>query len=278
MQKREDYSLDVPLDGPPAPSVPTLEHECTLSGVRLMALPPGQVEIGYVAKAHMLDVNLNALIHEQAVGSNRLRPQCCPADSVSWAPVGVDFRLRANNHLWGLLLEFDAERAHELVVERLDGRSLPRDFLNYRPRPRAALFARMAIDDLRRGGEDRLFLEGLALAILGDTLSSMDAPPSLGPAAPRGIARALDLIEARLGADLSLAEIAAAAGMSPSWFAESFRAAVGEPVFAYVRRRRLDRARAMIADRRLALGAIAHACGFADQSHMTRAFRRRWGG
>lgn len=106
-------------------------------------------------------------------------------------------------------------------------------------------------------------------------LSSPSASTAAG--APEGLRRALDLIEARLHAtDLSMAELAAAAGMSLSWFAERFRTATGRTVFAYVRERRLDRARAMLANRRLSLSQIAADCGFADQSHMTRAFRQRW--
>ena len=274
---QEHYALRVPFDGAPTARVPPLEHECAISGLRLIALPPGRVEIDHLAEVHMLDVNLNAVAHEVAAGGDRMRRERIPADSVGWVPNGCDFRLRTRNHLWGLLLEFEPDRAHALVAERLDGRALPERFVDYRHGPRAAMLARLAIDHLRGGGRDRLLLEGLGLAILGDALGVMEAAdPSPGAGGPGGIGRVLDLIEARLGENLSMVELAAAAAMSPSWFAARFRAATGRSVFAHVRERRLDRARAMLPDRRLSLGAIAAACGFADQSHMTRAFRRRW--
>ena len=38
-------------------------------------------------------------------------------------------------------------------------------------------------------------------------------------------------------------------------------------------RKRIDRAKAQLADRAIPLKAIAAACGFSDQSHMTRLFR-----
>ena len=42
----------------------------------------------------------------------------------------------------------------------------------------------------------------------------------------------------------------------------------------YRRRRRLDYARRKLADPRLSLAEVAIDAGFADQSHLTRAFRR----
>lgn len=256
--------------------MPALEHDCAIAGLRLIAVPPGRVEIGYVTDAHVLDVNLNAAALEWAINGDKMRRGSVPADSFAWAPAFTDFRLRTRNHCWGLMLEFEPVHTNALVAERLDGRDLPDRFHDYRAAPRAALLGRMAIDHLRRGEPDRLLLEGLGLAILADALGVMEA--NAVPAPTReGLARAVDLIEARLADDLSMAELAAAVGMSPSWFAQSFRTATGEPVFAYVRRRRLDRARTMLADPRLTLSAIAHACGFADQSHMTRGFRQRWG-
>ena len=65
--------------------------------------------------------------------------------------------------------------------------------------------------------------------------------------------------------------------MSPSWFQTAFKTATGRPVFAHVRERRLERARALLADRRLSLSQIAYACGFSSHSHMTRLFTAKYG-
>jgi AraC family transcriptional regulator len=45
----------------------------------------------------------------------------------------------------------------------------------------------------------------------------------------------------------------------------------------YVRRRRADRAAALLNDTHLPLAEIAQACGFYDQSHLSRAFVARFG-
>ena len=72
-------------------------------------------------------------------------------------------------------------------------------------------------------------------------------------------------------------DIAAVAAMSPSSLQSAFKALTGRPVFSYVRERRLERARILLADRRLSLAQIAYDCGFSSHSHMTRLFTARYG-
>ncbi|MEM7730410.1 MAG: AraC family transcriptional regulator [Pseudomonadota bacterium] len=101
-----------------------------------------------------------------------------------------------------------------------------------------------------------------------------EAPVPVGDVRLR---RAAEYAEAHLAEPLSIAELAAVAGMSPSWFRDCFRAATGMPVHGYVRERRLQRAHALLAGRRASIQQIAHECGFTDQSHLTRAFKCRFG-
>jgi len=84
-------------------------------------------------------------------------------------------------------------------------------------------------------------------------------------------------IEAHLGDDVRVAELAAIAGTSPQHFARAFKRKLGEAPYAYVRRRRLDRARDAVRASDEPLHVIAARLGFADQAHLTRWFRRRFG-
>jgi transcriptional regulator GlxA family with amidase domain len=56
-------------------------------------------------------------------------------------------------------------------------------------------------------------------------------------------------------------------------FRRVFRATVGE----YVRRLRVDAAQRMLTNSDISLAQIALETGFADQSHLTRVFRRATG-
>lgn len=90
----------------------------------------------------------------------------------------------------------------------------------------------------------------------------------------------LDRVRDRLADDLahapSLEDLAKLAGLSRYQVLRHFAHAHGMPPHAWLRQRRVERARALIA-RGQPLADVALACGFADQSHMSRAFTQQLG-
>ena len=83
---------------------------------------------------------------------------------------------------------------------------------------------------------------------------------------------AQEFIEAHLEESISLARLAAEAGLSLFHFCRVFESAHGMPPAAYVRNSRVHRAKQLI-DSGIALADAAAGSGFADQPHMTRQFR-----
>lgn len=88
-------------------------------------------------------------------------------------------------------------------------------------------------------------------------------------------------LEARLAGSFrdppGLLDLARATGRSPSHVARAFRARHGLSIGAWLRRRRVEYARSAVLGSRAPLGLIALEAGYADQSHMTRDFRRLLG-
>ncbi|HEX6100695.1 MAG TPA: helix-turn-helix domain-containing protein [Thermoanaerobaculia bacterium] len=74
----------------------------------------------------------------------------------------------------------------------------------------------------------------------------------------------------------SIGEIAQACGVHPVHLARTFRRFFGCSPGAYLRRARIERAAGMLRSR-LSLAEVALRAGFADQSHMTHAFRAHLG-
>ncbi|MFD2499302.1 helix-turn-helix transcriptional regulator [Rhizorhabdus histidinilytica] len=74
-----------------------------------------------------------------------------------------------------------------------------------------------------------------------------------------------------------MADLAAAAEVSPSHFARSFRASTGRTVHRFVEEARLARAQAMLRETNLPLKQVAAALGFSGPSSFTLAFRRATG-
>jgi AraC family transcriptional regulator len=86
-----------------------------------------------------------------------------------------------------------------------------------------------------------------------------------------------DYIEANLGTDMRIGDLAGLAAMSRFHFTRVFRATVGTTPHRYVLERRLERARNLLRTTTVAVRDIAVATGFADQSHLTRLVKRRFG-
>jgi AraC-like DNA-binding protein len=90
------------------------------------------------------------------------------------------------------------------------------------------------------------------------------------------IARAKKLLQERFADDVRLEHLEAEIGLSRFYLVRRFRAEVGMPPHAFQLAMRLDRARVLIAEG-MALADVATRCGFTDQSHLTRHFRRATG-
>lgn len=87
--------------------------------------------------------------------------------------------------------------------------------------------------------------------------------------------RVAEHIETRLHEALTLESLSEVAGLGVWSFARRFRASFGQAPHAYVMDRRVERARSLLVRGQLPLKQVASVCGFADQSHMTRALRAR---
>ena len=74
-----------------------------------------------------------------------------------------------------------------------------------------------------------------------------------------------------------LSEVAAECGLSRGHFSKAFKTTTGQSPHAWLIERRIEAARQMLQASSASLSEIAIACGFADQSHLTRVFGARTG-
>jgi transcriptional regulator GlxA family with amidase domain len=101
-------------------------------------------------------------------------------------------------------------------------------------------------------------------------------PPAQGRGglAPWQMMRVVRYIDANLEHGTSNDRLACEARLSRSYFSKAFRVSFGQSPHNYVIERRVERAQQLMQTTTEPLSRIAHACGFADQAHLARVFRR----
>jgi len=93
----------------------------------------------------------------------------------------------------------------------------------------------------------------------------------------QGLQSAIDLIRREFAEPLKVADIAAAAALSPAQLERAMRRALGVSPKQLLIRTRIDEAARRLDDTDATLATIAGACGFYDQSSFTRQFQRAVG-
>ncbi|WP_407651944.1 helix-turn-helix domain-containing protein [Dongia soli] len=128
------------------------------------------------------------------------------------------------------------------------------------------------------------YLRGLVLIYIQSVTESapmpsvpMPAPQARGGLPPGATRRVLEYVETHLSEKIDLAVLAGVAGFSVFHFAREFKQTAGVTPHFYLLRKRVQRAKEMLAQTDLSLSEIALAAGFADQSHLARHFRRMVG-
>ena len=89
--------------------------------------------------------------------------------------------------------------------------------------------------------------------------------------------RAKAMLAENINGNISLAHLAQECRLSVRHFTRAFRASTGVSAHTWLLRLRIEKAKTLLISSRRSLAEIALECGFADQSHMTRVFRRSIG-
>jgi AraC family transcriptional regulator len=144
---------------------------------------------------------------------------------------------------------------------------------------RSAQLLSHAMTLLETNHNARCFLDGALTLLRGHLQESPANSASAAAVRQCGLARwqrraAIEYIHANLASKLTLAAIAKVVCLSRSHFSRAFKISHGVSPGAYIIMARVERAKRMIHTTREPLSQIASACGFADQAHLCRAFRR----
>jgi AraC family transcriptional regulator len=138
----------------------------------------------------------------------------------------------------------------------------------------------LLLAELRSGGiMGRLYTESLTQVLIIHLLRHYSAVTQIITSGNRSLTRtqlrqAIDYIHTHLNRDLSLAELSSVINISPTYFANLFKQAMGISPHQYVIQQRVEQAKLMLSKTDLAIADIALKVGFSSQSHLTQQFKR----
>ena len=124
----------------------------------------------------------------------------------------------------------------------------------------------------------RLFMDSVAQA-LASTL--VQARGNLKRSLPRyhcgltpaQLSRVKELVYSRVDQELSLGEMAGAAGLSTNYFNQMFRRSTGQAAHQFVLNARVEHAKDLLKSPKLRVIDVAISCGFQTSQHFARVFR-----
>jgi len=128
---------------------------------------------------------------------------------------------------------------------------------------------------------DRLFADGLRTTLAAHLVrnySVESVQPTRAPSLDgKRLQRVLEFIEARLGEEITLEELAREACLSQFHFSRLFHQTTGLPPHRFVIHRRIRAAQRMLQTGQLSIAEIALDTGFGSQANFTRTFRKLTG-
>jgi len=173
------------------------------------------------------------------------------------------------------MLYFDPAIISHAIDDMNEGAAKTREFI--RPvmsnAPVANVFQHL-FSIMTTADSSELHREELLLQLLPTIVRERNEQDSAS--APIAIHRARNLIDDEPTASVTLADLARTSGLSRFQVLRGFVKATGFTPHSYLMQRRIDLARRLIASGS-ALADAAVTSGFADQSHMTRLFVRKYG-
>ena len=98
-----------------------------------------------------------------------------------------------------------------------------------------------------------------------------------GGLAPWQERRAREILRANIKRGVALKEVARECGLSVGYFSHAFRRTLGVAPHKWLIEQRVAVSKEKLRGDELSLSDVAAECGFSDQSHLTRVFRRAVG-
>lgn len=236
-------------------------------------LPRSPYQAAYTADLPIVGFAFEGQIGVHAFASDRKAAFRARPNGLAHVPTGCDVYSQSKHGGEYLKISFDLKHGEPWPWSRRFSDVIDPAAIDAAQRLRRLLLASERIDELQC---ERLVqaLRERAVYVLGGASVESAARSWM---TPRRLRMVDELIEERLDTKLTVQDLAGTLQLSAGFFCRAFGAAVGKAPHDHIIDRRVSRARALLGNQALDLGAIAQASGFASHAHMTATFRKRLG-
>lgn len=244
----------------------------------------------YCPAQHTSSIHLGSSgIEEQWWGDGHFRKEHFVHGDISIYPAGCPQKQRWHKNFEFIELNLDpvlfSRVAHELVnpnqIEVLPYRTAQDPLIQHIGLAlKATLESSMAVSGaVALFKANRLYVESMVNALVVHLLKhyttrGTEIQDQAKGLSPFKLKVAIAHIHDHLDQNLSLSEIAATLQMSPHYFASLFKQSTGQTPHQYVLRCRIEKAKQLLAQRKLAIADISQQVGFQNQSHFTTVFHK----
>jgi AraC family transcriptional regulator len=202
------------------------------------------------------------------------------AGDICFAPLGSMTGVRWKGNLHVLVVALSEALVRHTAVEFSDPDRIEFIRQNRVRDPQIEHLALALKVDVENGcPSGRLYGESLGTALAVYLVCRYAARPPTLPTSKGGMGegrlrRTVEYIEANLGSNIELGELAANVCLSPHYFCVLFRQSTGMTPHQWVLRRRVERAKQLLSEGRKSIVDISTELGFADQSHFGTVFKK----
>lgn len=245
--------------------------------------PPIDFELSYRVDRYVAFLPFSAAVTDIAIGDGPLARRRLRAGSIYLVEPQTCVRARQVEPVEFLVLSIDP--AHVRALTGQGGQSAPGRLQTVQDlvEPGAAAIARevrrsMLGDALPVPAYLQALADSLIVRLVCHFVGDLDEERRRGEALSTGrLARLLRHIDDHLDGTLRVQTLAGMAGLTRSHFSRAFQRMTGDPPHRFILKRRICRARDLLADPTLQVAEVAARAGFSSQSHMTTAFRDHLG-
>lgn len=244
-------------------------------------LPPGEVQ-EIAAEQHGIAIftDLAAPIQAQRKIDGQSRQEQVKSGDIVIAPAKVSTGSQWNASGGVIFLGFDPTEMTRTIEQSFDVSSaeLIPQFATADPLVHQIGLALKSVLQAE-GASSRLYAETMADALIVHLLQHYMArrpklPQYSGGLAHHKCQQVIDYIQSHLEQNLGLEELAGVVQLSPHHFCECFKRSTGMTPHQFVISCRIERAKELLLQRKVAIAEIARLVGFVDQSHLHRHFKR----